>query len=82
MEDKRLALIGIIVEDGEAAEQINGILHEYREYMVGRMGVPYRERNLSVSSVILDAESDIISAVSGKLGMVEGVSTKTIYATK
>ncbi len=80
--EKRIALIGIIVEDGEAAEQINEILHEYRQYMVGRMGVPYRERNLSVISVILDAENDIISAVSGKLGMVRGVSSKTIYATK
>lgn len=80
--EKRIALIGIIVEDGEAAEQINDILHEYRKYMIGRMGVPYRERNLSVISVILDAENDIISAVSGKLGMVKGVSSKTIYATK
>ncbi len=80
--EKRIALIGIIVEDGEAAEQINEILHEYRRYMIGRMGVPYRERNLSVISVILDAENDIISAVSGKLGMVRGVSSKTIYATK
>ena len=80
--EKRVALIGIIVEDGEAAEQINGILHEYRTYMIGRMGIPYRERELSVISVILDAENDIISAVSGKLGMVKGVKTKTIYATK
>lgn len=80
--EKRIALIGIIVEDGEASEQINKILHQYREYMVGRMGVPYRERNLSVISVILDAENNIISAISGKLGMVKGVSTKTIYATK
>ena len=67
--EKRVALIGIIVEDGEAAEQINEILHQYRDYMVGRMG-------------ILDAENDIISAVSGKLGMVKGVRTKTVYATK
>ena len=80
--EKRVALIGIIVEDGEAAEQINEILHQYRDYMVGRMGIPYRERELSVISVILDAENDIISAVSGKLGMVKGVRTKTVYATK
>lgn len=80
--EKRVALIGIIVEDKAAAEQINDILHRYREYMVGRMGVPYRERDLSVISVILDAENDVISAVSGKLGMIEGVRTKTIYATK
>lgn len=80
--EKRIALIGIIVEDGEAAERINDILHQYREYMVGRMGVPYRERQVSVISVIVDAENDIISAISGKLGMVRGVSTKTIYATK
>lgn len=80
--EKRIALIGIIVEDGEAAERINDILHQYREYMIGRMGVPYRERQVSVISVIVDAENDIISAISGKLGMVKGVSTKTIYATK
>ena len=80
--EKRIALIGIIVEDGEAAERINEILHQYREYMIGRMGIPYRERNVSVISVIVDAENDIISAISGKLGMVKGVSTKTIYATK
>ena len=80
--EKRIALIGIIVEDGEAAERINEILHQYRENMIGRMGIPYRERNVSVISVIVDAENDIISAISGKLGMVKGVSTKTIYATK
>jgi len=80
--EKRIALVGIIVEDGEAAEKINDILHQYRAYIVGRMGVPYRERDLSVISVILDAENDIISAISGKLGMVKGVSTKTVYATK
>ncbi|MCH5251344.1 MAG: iron-only hydrogenase system regulator [Lachnospiraceae bacterium] len=80
--EKRIALIGIIVENGEAAEEINEILHQYRSYMIGRMGVPYRERNLSVISVIVDAENDVISAISGKLGMVKGVSTKTIYATK
>ena len=77
--EKRIALIGIIVE---AAERINEILHQYRENMIGRMGIPYRERNVSVISVIVDAENDIISAISGKLGMVKGVSTKTIYATK
>lgn len=80
--DKRVALIGIIVEDSEAAERINDILHQYREYIVGRMGVPYRERQVSVISVIVDAENNIISAISGKLGMLKGVSTKTIYATK
>ncbi len=80
--EKRIALIGIIVEDGESVERINDILHEYSQYVVGRMGVPYRERNVSVISVILDAENNIISAISGKLGMIDGVSTKTIYATK
>lgn len=80
--EKRIALIGIIVEDGESVERINDILHEYSQYVVGRMGVPYRERNVSVISVILDAENTIISAISGKLGMIKGVSTKTIYATK
>ena len=80
--EKRIALIGIIVEDGEAVERINQLLHQYRAYIVGRMGVPYRERGVSVISVIIDADHDSISTLSGKLGMIQGVSTKTVYATK
>lgn len=80
--EKRLAVIGIIVENPDVVEQINDILHEFRDTIVGRMGIPYRERNMSVISVIVDATNDNISAMSGKLGMVDGVTSKAVYATK
>ncbi len=76
----RIAIIGIIVENTEYADDINQILHEYGSCIVGRMGIPYRERKLSVISVIVDATTDIIGALSGKLGMVKGVSVKTVYS--
>lgn len=78
--DTRVALIAIIVEDMESAEKINALLHQYREYVIGRMGIPYREKKISIISVAVDAPADIISALSGKLGMLKGVSTKTIYS--
>ena len=80
MAENRIALIGIIVEEQEGAVKINQVLHEFSKYIVGRMGVPYHERELSVISVILDAPGEIINAVSGKLGMIPGVNTKTVYA--
>ncbi len=80
--NKRLAVIGIIVENADSVEEINEILHVYRSYIVGRMGLPYRERNMSVISIIVDAPNDVISSISGKLGMVEGVTSKAVYATK
>ena len=78
--ETRVVLLGIIAEDNTAAEEINRILHEAAEYVVGRMGVPYRTRGVHVISVILDAPEDVVSAVSGKLGQLEGVSAKTIYS--
>ncbi len=80
--DKRLAVVGIIVEEADCAEEVNEILHEFREYIVGRMGIPYREREVSVISIIVDAPNNVISAMSGKLGMVHGVTSKAVYATK
>lgn len=79
---KRLAVIGIIIENSDFAEEVNDILHVYREYIVGRMGIPYRERSMSVISVIVDGPNDVISSMSGKLGMIEGVTSKAVYATK
>ena len=76
----RIAVTAIIVEDMDSAEGVNQLLHEYRQYIVGRMGVPYREKQVSVISVILDAPQDAISALSGKLGMLKGVSSKTVYS--
>ncbi len=78
--ETRIALIGIMVEDAEAAEHINRILHQYSQYIIGRMGLPYREKGLSIISVVVDAPGEAISALSGKLGMIPGVSTKTLYS--
>ena len=78
--ETRIALVGIIVENGEMAEKINAVLHEYSRYIIGRMGLPYRERGVSIISIVLDAPSPVISALSGKLGMLEGVSAKTLTA--
>ena len=78
--DTRIAVIAIIVEDNGAAEEVNRLLHQYAEYVVGRMGVPYRPKEVSIISVILDAPQDAISALSGKLGRLSGVSTKTVYS--
>lgn len=76
----RIALIGIIVENIESAEQINDILHEYGRYIIGRMGIPYRSRGVSIISVAVDAPQSVISAMSGKIGRLEGVSAKTSYS--
>lgn len=78
--DTRLAVIAIIVEDLKSAEALNGLLHEYGKFVVGRMGVPCRQKGVSVISVILDAPQNVISALSGKLGMLPGVTSKTLYA--
>lgn len=79
-EKSRVALMGIIVEDTEAAARINGLLHEYGSYIIGRMGLPYREKQMNIISVVLDAPQEVISALSGKLGMIRGVSSKCLYA--
>ena len=77
--ETRIALIGIIVADRNESGKLNEILHEYGEYIVGRMGVPYKDKHVNVISIIVDAPQDVISAMSGKLGMLPEVSTKTIY---
>ena len=77
--DNRVALIGIMVEHPDSIETMNRILHEYGQYIIGRMGLPYRERGLSIISIVLDAPMNQISSLSGKLGMLDGISTKTIY---
>lgn len=78
--DTRVAIIGIIVERPEAVEAMNSILHEYGKYIIGRMGIPYREKGISIISIAIDASQDIISALSGKIGRLKGVSTKTAYS--
>ena len=79
-EAKRVALIGIMVENNENAQKINDILHTYGNYIIGRMGIPYSKRNISIISVAIDAPNDIINTISGKLGSIDGVSSKTIYS--
>jgi putative iron-only hydrogenase system regulator len=78
--ETRVAIIGIIVEDSESVDKLNSVLHEYGRYIIGRMGIPYRERNISIISIAVDAPNDIISALSGKLGKLPGVSTKAAYS--
>lgn len=78
--DQRIALLGIVVEEECSAEPLNRLLSQYGQYIVGRMGIPYRQRGVNLISVVLDAPADQISALSGKLGMLSGISAKTLYA--
>ena len=78
--DTRIALVGIVLNNHDSVDELNHLLSQYGQYIIGRMGIPYREKDLSIISVALDAPGDVISALSGKLGMLPGVSTKPIYA--
>ena len=77
----RVAVMSIIVEDGNAVETLNSILHQHGEYIIGRMGIPYRKRGVSIISIALDAPQDVISALAGKIGNLSGVSVKTAYSS-
>ena len=76
----RVAVVSIIIENPEAVEDVNRLLHEASGYIIGRMGVPYREKKINIISVAMDAPQDIISALSGSIGRLRGVSTKTAYS--
>ncbi len=76
--DKRIGIVGIVVEDQECVERVNAILHEYSYLIIGRMGIPYRERSVSVISLIVDGANDEISAMTGKLGRIKGASVKSM----
>ena len=78
--ETRIAVMGIIVENMEPVEILNSILHDYGEYIVGRMGIPYRKKNVNIVSIAVDAPQDVISAMSGKIGKIDGVSVKTAYS--
>lgn len=78
--ETRIAVVGIIVENSESVEKLNNILHDYSKYIIGRMGIPYNKRNISIISIVMDAPNDVISALSGKLGMLPDISTKTVYS--
>lgn len=79
--ETRVAVIGIIVEDEGSVERLNKILHEYAPYVVGRMGIPYREKGINIISVAVDAPSDTISALAGRIGNLPGVSAKAAYSS-
>lgn len=78
--ETRIAVMGIIVENMESVELLNAILHDYGEYIIGRMGLPYRKKNVNIVSIAVDAPQDMISALSGKIGKIQGVSVKTAYS--
>ena len=79
-QETRIAVLGIIVEDKKAAGTVNQLLHEYGDFIIGRMGLPYEKKAVSIISVVVDAPMDKISALSGKLGRLPGVSAKALYS--
>ena len=78
--ETRVAVIAIIVREGTQVAALNDLLHQYGPYIVGRMGVPYREKGVNIISVALDAPGNVISALSGKIGRLDGITAKTVYA--
>ena len=78
--ETRVAVMSIIVENPDSVERLNGILHEHGEYIIGRMGIPYRKRKISIISIALDAPQNTLSSLAGKIGSLPGVSVKTAYS--
>lgn len=78
--EKRVAVMSIIVEKNESVEKLNAILHDASQFIIGRMGIPYREKNISVISIVIDAPQNITAALSGKIGNLDGVTVKTAYS--
>ena len=79
--ETRVAVMSIIVENPESVEKLNSLLHEHGEYIIGRMGIPYRKRNINIISIALDAPQDTIAALAGKIGNLKGISVKTAYSS-
>jgi len=78
--ETRVAVLAIIVREGSSVQPLNELLHQYGQYIIGRMGVPYREKGVNIISVALDAPGNVISALSGKIGRLDGITAKTVYA--
>ncbi|MEE1312901.1 MAG: TM1266 family iron-only hydrogenase system putative regulator [Lachnospiraceae bacterium] len=78
--ETKIALVGIIVHDTNDTEKLNQLLHDYQQYIVGRMGIPYSQKGVNIISVVLDAPENIISSLSGKLGMMKGITVKSMIA--
>lgn len=79
--ETRVAVISIIIEDPESVQAMNDLLHQYSEYVIGRMGIPYRTRGINIISIAIDAPQDAISTLSGKIGKLKGVSSKVAYSS-
>ena len=78
--ETRVAVMGIIVENTNSVKELNEILHEYGNYIIGRMGIPYRKHNINVMSIVIHAPANTIAAVAGKIGSLDGISVKTAYS--
>lgn len=78
MQENRLAVISVIVENREVSPKINALLSEFGEYVIGRMGIPYKEKGVSIISIAVDAPAEIINRLTGKIGMIDGVTAKTL----
>ncbi|MBQ6385113.1 MAG: iron-only hydrogenase system regulator [Lachnospiraceae bacterium] len=78
--DSRVALISIIVDDGNEVGELNELLHDYSEFIIGRMGIPYREKKINIISVAIDAPNDKINALTGALGRIEGINAKVVFS--
>lgn len=78
--ETRVAVISIIIENQQSVQPMNEILHQYGEYIIGRMGIPYRQKGINIISIAIDAPQDVISALSGKIGRLKGVSSKAAYS--
>ena len=77
---KRVAVIAIIIENEQSVEQVNATLHEYSDYIIGRMGIPYRQKGINIISIAIDAEQNDINTIAGKIGKLDGVTAKTVYS--
>ncbi len=80
--EKRIAVLGIVIDEPEMSQKVNAVLHEYSDIIIGRLGIPYREKNVAVISIVVDADTDKISAVTGKLGKISGVNVKAAISKK
>lgn len=78
--ETRVAIIGIIIENPEAVDALNAVLHSYSGYIISRMGLPYRQKNINIISIVIDAPVDVINALTGKIGRLEGVSSKAVFS--
>ncbi len=78
--ETRVAVLGIIVENTASTEELNSLLHDYGQYIIGRMGIPYREKKINIISIAIDAPQDTISTLTGKIGKINGISVKTAYS--